>query len=663
MYRTILKFVEKGLKKQVPATGLGAFRIAFGLVALQEIMFLFYFRHLIFDPVPFIDRASPILHFFLLVWMFVAACLSAGYHTRKAALANYLFWVVFVVFTPMWQDFDGGFDQLMTGTSFLLIFLPSERALSLDNLRLKLRYSTPARRYEPPREVTVLAYILPVAIDLGLLYFDSGLHKLSAEFWRNGMGSWLPPTMPYYMSPIDMSPLLNIKPLEMAIGYSIIAFQLLFLPLFWLRPFRAPLLLAGTTFHTGIILSLNVYPFGFAMLVQYILMVPFAWWRKLRSGLKLKQPALTVFYDQECPLCNRTVIFVEHFDIFGAIAFKGLQTHARQYEQLDSIPEKTLLTDLYALDKQGRLFAGLDTYIRILTKMVYTAPFGFLLRLPGMYHWAARVYRNIADNRERLVCGEACAVAPVPIPEFEDEHPFAKLYVRHAATDRQRAQRIAKFLVFVLVLQFNSTLHYGILFRWAGARPADPALAMLDHLSDSVINFSHAFLGISPHALYMHDHFAGYNHILALAYRDKSGREEWLPFINEEGRLLTPNWGRVQSMWANVAVTSHMSRDRLEKFMKKVTAYFGTELGLDLSDAEFVIKMKEVLVPMDWEYDLRHKNMAQPWQDIGTVVWRPEGMHLDIPGIDVARLKPAGTRAEKDRLPEESRLPLPVSRQ
>ncbi|MGZ8248365.1 DCC1-like thiol-disulfide oxidoreductase family protein [Methylomagnum sp.] len=649
MHKTILRFIQNNLDKKVATTGLGVFRIGFGLVALQEIMFLFYFRHLIFDPVPYFDRASPILHFFLLVWIFIVACLIVGHHTRKMAFTNYLFWVIFVVFTPMWQDFDGGFDQLMTATSFLLIFLPTERALSLDNLRLKLRYSTPGLRYQPPRDTTVLSYILPAGISLGLLYFDSGLHKLSAEFWRNGMGSWLPPTMPYYMSPLDMTPLLNIKPLEMFVGYAIIVFQLIFLFLFALRPFRVPLLLIGATFHIGIILSLNVYPFGFAMLIQYILLVPFKWWRGIGDFLRLKQPALTVFYDQQCPLCNRTVIIIEHFDIFRAIDFKGLQSHARQYRRLDAIPDATLLTDLYALDKKDRLYSGLDTYIQILLKMGYPALVGLVLRLPGVYRLGRRIYRNIADNRERLACGESCEAPPVPA--FEDERPFPKLFARYAANDRQVAQRIAKFLVLLLVLQLNSTIHYGVLYRWAGTRPKDAGLALLDHMSDSVINFSHTFLGVSPHALYMHDHFQGYEHILAIAYRDKAGKETWLPFVNPEGRLLSPNWGRVQSMWANVAITKHMSRDRLEKFMRKITAYYGVEMGVNLSDADFVIKMKEVRAPMDWEYDLRHKNMAQPWQDIGTLAWRADGVSLDIPSLDVAQLKPASPRAERDRSP------------
>jgi predicted DCC family thiol-disulfide oxidoreductase YuxK len=638
MYKTLLSLVSKGLEKQVPATGLGIFRIAFSLVILQELLFLYYFRHLIFDPVPYIDRASPILHFLLVVWMGIAACLMLGYHTRRAALANYLFWVMFLIFTPMALDFDGGFDQLMTSTSFLLVFLPSERALSLDNLRHKLRYSTPGRRYEPPSQVTVLAYYLPVAISLGLLYLDSGIHKLSSEFWRNGLGAWLPATMPYYTSAIDMSLLLNLKPVEMAIGYTIILFQFVFVFLLWFRRFRVPLMLTGATFHTGIILSLNIYPFGFGMLVHYLLMVPFGWWRKLENRLKRPRPVLTVFYDEECPLCNRTVMTVEHFDILKAVDFKGLQTHARNHRELDAIPDGRLLKDLYALDGEGRLYAGLDTYIRILEAMRYTAPLAFLLRQPWIYARAGRVYRAIADNRERLACDTSCAV-PAVVPPMEDERPLANWYARYAATPRQCAQRIAKFLVLVLLLQFNSTLHYAVIYRLTDeAQPTDPGLALLDHLSNAVINYSHVFLGITPHALYMHDHFLGYNHILALSYRDQSGQEHWLPFVNEEGRLLAPHWGRVQSMWANVAVTRHMSWDRLDKFLRKITAYWGAELGLDLKDAVFVVKLKEVRAPMEWEDDLRRRNMAQPWRDIGTVTWRRGRMSIDIPELDIEAL-------------------------
>jgi hypothetical protein len=114
------------------------------------------------------------------------------------------------------------------------------------------------------------------------------------------MGAWLPATMPYYMSPLDMSPLLNIKPLEQLVGYAIIGFQLLFIFLIGFNALRIPLLLMGVAFHVGIILSLNIYPFGFAMLVHYLLLAPFDGWRRIGAWLRATAPELTVFYGDLC---------------------------------------------------------------------------------------------------------------------------------------------------------------------------------------------------------------------------------------------------------------------------------------------------------------------------------------------------------------------------
>jgi len=631
MIRLLRELVQKGLAKQVPATGLGVFRILVGLVILQEVFYLLYFRHLIFDRVPFMEQASPLVDMFLALWALVAGLIALGLFTRFAAVVNYLLWLVFVGFTPMWLDFDGGFDQMMTGVSFVLMFLPAERGLSLDNLRYKLKYSAPGRPFQPQVTVSVLCYYLPLAIVMGFLYLDAGIHKLSAEFWRNGMGSWLPPTHPYYMSPLDLGWLLNTAWLERTIGYSLIVFQFLFLPLFWFRFARVPLLLIGASFHAGIILSLNIYQFGFGMLAPYSLLVPFAWWRCLRFNA----PRLTVFYDGLCPLCNRTVIVLSHFDAFGAVEFKDLQTHAKDCRTLDQIPEGELLKDLYAVDGAGRLYAGVDTYLHILTAMVYPAPVAWVLRVPGLYQGAKAVYRRIADNRARLVCDESCALPPARV----EEDLWGQLYARYLGNERRQATRIAKFLMLAIVLQVNSTLQFGVFFRINGGHATTEIGQVLEGISNSFLLVSHAFLGITPHALYMHDHFVGYEHILAIAYKDKQGQEHFLPFVNEEGRIIAPNWGRVQCWWANIAVTPHIKLKRFEKALMQVTAFWGEKEGLDVRNTEFILKMKDVRVPMDFVPNLRAYNLSQPWKNIGTVRWDDfDHVKLETPGIDLEAL-------------------------
>jgi len=139
---SLTALIQSGLNRRVPATGLSLFRVFFGMVALQEIIFLFHFRHLIFDKTPYLDPASPIVSLSLVAWSASAFFLMIGLFTRASAIANYSFWVLFLALTPMWHDFDGGFDQLMICSSFLLIFANSERRFSFDNLLLRIRFQT-----------------------------------------------------------------------------------------------------------------------------------------------------------------------------------------------------------------------------------------------------------------------------------------------------------------------------------------------------------------------------------------------------------------------------------------------------------------------------------------------------------------------------------------
>ena len=630
MHQFLTRAIQRALSKEVPATGIGVFRFLYGLVAVQEILFLLYFDHLIFDPIPFLDVEFPMIPFFLCLWAVAALALTVGLYSQVSATVNYLFWIIFTCFTPMQRDFDGGFDQFMIGVGFFLIFLPIDRAFSLDNLRYKLTSNYFTRLKRPPQNTSILAYYLPLATCLGFLYFDSAVHKLFAEHWRNGLGAWLPSSHPYYISAIDMTWLLNIKPLQQAIGYLIIAFQFSFIFLFYRRSFRIPLLFIGAGLHLGITLTFNIYPFGLAMLSCYTLMIPFSWWRCLAETCRKKTPSLWVFYDEMCPLCNRTVIIINHFDIFHCVTFKGLQTHASEYPALKAISNNLLLTDIYAIDSSGRLVSGLDTYIHILLKMRYTAPLGLILRIPGIYQMATAKYRHIADNRLRNPCTDTCLADTKPAPQ--PLNLYQRIIDSYAVShSRQFSRRMSKIIVILFLLQLNSTLHYGIFYRIKPDIPDNTLTTTISTISNAILMYSSAFIGITPHALYLHDHFAGYERIIGIAYRNDDGQEKWLPFIGPHGRILAPNWGRVHSMWANIAVTPRIDKHRLEKFIMKITAFWGRKIGLDLHDATFIIKAKKIAMPFTWQRDLRKKNLASPWFDIGTAKWTNNVFTVNLP--------------------------------
>lgn len=624
MYKLISSKILELHSKQAPATGIGLFRILYGLVTLQEIVFLLYFNHLIFDPIPYIDVEFPMIPFFLCLWGIIAAFIVVGYRYQFAIICNYIIWIVFVNFTPMQRDFDGGFDLFMIGAGFFLLFMPGDRAFSMDNLRRKL--STPFTHYSayPKPTVSTLAYILPVAICLGFLYFDSAIHKMFAEHWRNGLGTWLPATQPYYVSAIDMSPLLNNKLLQNILGYTILIFQFSFIFFFTQRRLRVVYLLVGLGLHLGITLSFNIYPFGLGMVSFYTLLIPFKWWRCLGQLVTAKQPSLTVFYDQLCPLCNRTVLILNHFDLFSCVDFKNAQEHAAHYPALAAINNETLLTDLYALDRADRIYSGVDTYIQIFKKMRYLFPVGIILGLPGIHQLALKKYRSIADSRNRIPCSSAC-LTPKTLPDTTLYHHFFE----GVATQKPRAfsRKLSKILLALIVLQLNSSIHYGLIYRLNVDNPQNP----ISQASNAVLMTSQTFLGITPHALYLHDHFAGYDHILAIAYTDRNGVEHWLPFVNEQGRLLAPNWGRVHSMWANIAVTPNIDNKRLHKFIMKVTAFWGQKIGLNLDNVVFNIKLKKISAPSYWVEDQLHKNFTSPWTSIGTAKWIDNQISFDLP--------------------------------
>ncbi len=628
MYQFVYQKIFNQLSVDVPATGIGLFRILYGLVTLQEICFLYYFNHLIFDPIPYLDIEFPSIPLFLGLWGLVTSCVAVGYRYQFAVSANYIFWLVFVNFTPMQRDFDGGFDTYMIGAGFFLLFMPGNRAFSLDNLRHKLRNPfTPYSSYAPPK-VTALAYHIPIIICLGWLYLDSDVHKLFAEHWRNGLGSWLPATQPYYVSALDISPLLNIEWLEKTIGYTIILFQATFI-FFYAHPkLRLLYFLVGIGLHLGITLTLNIYPFGIGMLICYVWLVPFAWWQKLGDWFQSKRPKLTVFYDKQCPLCNRTVLTIIHFDIFKRIDFKPAQDYANQYPKLAAIGIDTLLNDLYALDEQGTVYFGIDTYRQILLKMGYLAAIGIIMGLPGIRQFAEKKYRAIADSRLRINCDETCPVEPALI----DNTLYHWLFEQYGQQKPKAfSRKLAKIIVALAILQINSTLHYGIFYRLPIAYPDIPVSKPISEASNALLMVSSTFFGITPHALYLHDHFAGYDRILALTYIDPHGIERWLPFVNEQGRMLAPNWGRVHSMWANIAVTPTINNTRLKKFLLKVTAFWGPKTGLNLEDARFNVKMKKISAPTTWVYDQLQRNFAAEWANIGSVSWKNKQISYNLP--------------------------------
>lgn len=607
--------IERRLEKKVPAIGLALFRISFGLVTVHEIAFLIYFRHLIFDPIPYLETAAPVLTWSLLIWLGTAICLVFGLFTWVCSIANYCFWVLFVLLTPFWHDFDGGFDQLMTSSSFILIFIHSERRLSLDNLRLRLNASALGPSLSPETRVPVIYYYILIGISLGLLYFDAAIHKLHSEIWMNGLGAWVPNTMPYYISPLDLDWFVNSERLQKLIGYSLIVFQLVFLFFFTRRLFRVPLLIFGVFFHLGIIFCLNIYPFGFGMLIHYVLLVPFKWWAGLAERLRYSQPRLSTYCNNADRGSQRLATILEHFDVRNYSTFYFVSG-------LNELPEVILkdLSDfgaftLASVGRHNEIHRGPEgfvenAYFRLLIAVLRILDGVRFLWNRGLAQIPSGFGGMIKRSRPGIFSSGFRAIFGGPASEV----PLKSIFL---------------FLAMVLILQANVTLYYGIFKRLDINGKPERADGLFREVSVYATSLSHSLLGVTPHALYMDDHFAGYQMITAFTYIDSLGNEQWVPFVAPDGRLVSPSWGRIHSMWANVAMHPPFDKPTFERLARKVTAFWADKLGIGTEDSTFLVKSKPVQVSFRWLKDLRKKNLGGAWSNFGAIRWRDGQFSID----------------------------------
>ena len=89
-----MSFICKLYDKKLSSKGLGVFRVFFSLVLLLEVIRIFRYRQLYFDPIPFIETSSLSAEMPFVIWMLVLFMLLIGAYTRIMAILNYVFIII-----------------------------------------------------------------------------------------------------------------------------------------------------------------------------------------------------------------------------------------------------------------------------------------------------------------------------------------------------------------------------------------------------------------------------------------------------------------------------------------------------------------------------------------------------------------------------------------
>lgn len=623
------RLIERLYDKKIDASGLAVFRVLYAAVLFCEICQIYFFRHLIYDKIPYIEPSDFDVSYGLILWMASVVMIGLGWYTRTATIVNYVLSLVFVG-TLMTYEYHMFYAYM--GVNFLLIWMNISQVASIDRLRMIWKYSNAKSTYKPSRKVSVLNYHIVIFVAIAVVYFDSIFYKFTSHNWMTGIGMWLPGSLSQ-VTHTDASWLLNQKFIALGLGYITLVFELVFIFTFFRKYWRVPLMIIGLGLHIGIIVEFPIPWFGLGVCGMYMLMVPVSWWKNLHEQLSYKIPKLTFFYDGECPLCSRAVIFLNHFDFLNAMTFKTVQSGAHLATPLSKMDEDTLLRNIHGVSSSGKVLMGVDVYRFAFLRMPLLWPLGLLLWIPGLYHLGRFVYTQVAVNRHVERCtDENCGYSPPLFPKDNDQ-----VKLTHGLTIKSlKVSAIFIGLSIFMVLQIN--ISYNSALIQIGKKKIGFAKTRYEQIiqeyTEPIRHFSKVFFGITNHPVFMDGHFNEYNHIIGVEAELSNGERVWLPMVDKDGHAglyaYSFNWVK----WTFRVNAPKIKQPVLEKGIRDYATFWLFNHDLQPYDVKFHIYVKRVDVPMEWEKDFLTRQKAKPWQEVGTAFWQGNEFLIDIPEIE-----------------------------
>jgi hypothetical protein len=324
-----------------------------------------------------------------------------------------------------------------------------------------------------------------------------------------------------------------------------------------------------------------------------------------------------------------------HLDWFNKIGFKTVQFDAKENQYLKNIERTLLLDNIYSVDAKGKIYCGIDTYIQVLKRIFYLFPLAIVLKLPGIYHLAKKVYSYIAKNRPTERCTEEnCGYNP---PVITDDNNI-KLLNNFTVLDLKfnAITLIIKFLFIIqLIMIYNSPVVNEIKQK-IGFKDTkiDKCLSIVRH---DIRYVTKAMFGSTEHGVFVDGHYIGYNHIIAIVYVDKKGKEIWLPIIDKNGQPSYYNYG---TNWRKMSFSTNngnINIQNLNSGVRDFTAFWANKsMKIDLADAKFLIKVKKIdsLTDWKWQKDFLNKQIAKPWMDGGYIEWKDKKFISHIKDIE-----------------------------
>lgn len=614
MINVFFSWLKRKYNQEIDATGLAFFRMFFALVLFFEIKHIDEYKHLIYDSVPYLHISDINLNVAFTIWLTSVFFIFLGLLTRLASIVNYILSLIFI---GSIGDFEYHVFYAYMGVNFLIMFMPVSRVWSLDRLIVKLKYSNSKFHYNPSKTTSVFSYWMPLFIGVGLVYFDSTFYKLTDVIWMSGIGMWWPASH-VCATYIAMPEVLNQKWLMLFLGYLTVLFEMIFLFLFYFKRARWIFWIIGMGLHMGILIFFPIPFFALAVVAIYLLLIPvgfYKWFERFRFTKRV-----TFYYDGECPLCARTKIVLEHFDLFHLIHFKTVQSSHSSDEIISKIPLEELLDDIHAVDHRGNVYKGFDTYKAVFKANFLFWPFYLLMLIPGVSFLGNKIYFLISRNRITERCtDESCGITFIQLPKKDVE---VKLFKNLSLND----------VKFSFVLIFVS---FCILSQSLFIYSADPMQGCfsdsyeqsdlnvsIKKISEDIHSYSKPFFGITHHPVFGHYHFANLDDLIKVEFVDEHGQKQLLPITKEDGRPGEYVSGCSWVHWNFRVLSSDVDSAKFVHGIERYTAYWLKKNFRGNLNGHFVLYHKSMTVPDYWEFDALRRDLENDqWEKIGEAHW------------------------------------------
>jgi predicted DCC family thiol-disulfide oxidoreductase YuxK len=331
------------------------------------------------------------------LFLFCCAALAVGWRT---SWVKWLVLIGHISYDNRNPLMNYGVDAILGCLLLILCFAPIGRALSLDRVREVWIAKRKNLAADPPAFTSPWAFACTrlMQIQMAVVFFFSGIHKLRGDDWWSGDAVWKVFAFNEYYNGFILDLLASHYWLVSVATYGTVLIELSYPFFIWQRRSRPYMLAAAIFLHLQFAFLMNLYFFSFVMIMGHMSFLRRARLRELGAWWKRKIGGMEMIYDGTCGFCKRSMAWFLAFDGLRQVSIRDFRTNPSPV-----VTDEQLLKALYLVLPDGRALPGFEAYRYVVLRVPglwWQVPLFYIPVLSRLF--GHRIYNWTARNRSRL---------------------------------------------------------------------------------------------------------------------------------------------------------------------------------------------------------------------------------------------------------------------